>query len=542
MNDLLRLIAVGLMSFAIVGLAMVYSRGGDVSTMFQTVSQNVTGAVGGIGSALTGTASDEPPASAAHTLTIARPKAAAWVGLAGFPDQAEIVFPLPREASYLSGALDLVFDTQLTEHGDGLLTLSVNGTPRGQLVLDSGRHTHNARIELTAADLTGDRVALQMAGRGTTNSGQICPTDAANSGSAITLAGSSRLDLVTATAPADGVGLLLASPGALALRPGPNKGDTALAIWAAQQLARGGIEARVSEGGPGETAVTITRHAVTTMTAPATNMLVGEEAVRAIISASGSPLPAAGPVRVADLGAETLVKSFRGSRRWSIPFAAADLPGGALPERFNVQLKTTPLASGNDWIVRFTLNGNLLEAHRVAGNSDTLSFAVGLPEHRLLPANLLMVELVDSTPGPGPCARPTDAQAQMLPESLLLDTAPATLAWAALIERLAASPVVGLEADGLTLAQARAASDLLSLIVPRDGQVSFDGTAPIVLAMVPRDLAATTLAIADASTQVVVPVTSNAGRSLAVLSRGPQLDDALTRLGTDDVVILVAAH
>jgi hypothetical protein len=60
--------------------------------------------------------------------------------------------------------------------------------------------------------------------------------------------------------------------------------------------------------------------------------------------------------------------------------------------------------------------------------------------------------------------------------------------------------------------------------------------------MVPRDLATTTLSIADASMQVVVPVRGNAGKSLAVLPKGPQLHDALARLGTDDVVILVAVH
>lgn len=542
MNDLFRLLAVGLMSFAIVGLAMVYSRGGDVTTMFRTVSENVTGAVDGIGAAITGTDGAGTPAPAAHTLTVARPKAAAWVGLAGFPDQSEIVFPLPREASYLSGALDLVFDTQLSQHGDGLMTLYVNGTPRGQLVLESGRHTHKARIELTAADLSGDRVALQMAGRGTTTSGQICPTDAANSGSAVTLSAESRLELVSASAPADTIGMLLAAPGALALQPGSNRGDNALAIWAAQQLARGGIDARVSEGGPGETAVTITRHAVTMTGAIPANMLVGEEAVRATIAATGTLLPVTGPVSVADLGAETIVKSFRGSRRWTIPFAAADLPGARLPESFNVQLKATPLASGNDWVVRFTLNGNLIETHRVAGNADTLSFTVDLPEERMQPANLLQVELVDTTPNTGICARPPDAQAQMLPESTLFDTAPATAGWAALIEKLAASPSVGLEANALTLTQARNASELLSMILPRDAAVRFDNTAPVVLTMVPRDLATTTLSIADASMQVVVPVRGNAGRSLAVLPKGPQLHDALARLGTDDVVILVAVH
>lgn len=540
MRDLFRLIAVGLVSFAIVGLAMVYTRGGDVRTAFKAVSDSVTGAVGDLAAPVTGTTTPEPAAT--HSLSIARPRAASWVGLAGFPDQSEIVFPVPKDGNYLSGALNLVFDTQLAEDGDGLLTLSVNNTPRGQLVLNAGRHTHQARIELTAADLGSDRIVLQMAGRGTTNSGQICPTDAANSGSAVTLTAESRLELVSLDAPADTVGVLLASPGTLALKPGPNAGDTALAIWANQQLLRAGIDARLSEGGPGETPVTVTSYAVTTTADDAANMVAGETAIASLVSAAGTrTLPLGnGPVTVAELGAETLVKSFRGSRRWTIPFAAADMPGGRLPETFALRLKTTPLTGENDWMVRVTLNGNLIEAYRVAGSSDTLSFEVALPAERLLPANSIVVELVDTTPNEGICKRQPDAQAQLLPESQLIDTAPAPAGWAALIEELAASPSLALKAEGLSLAQARNASELLSLVLPRNATMRFAGDAPMVLSAVARDAVTTALVLAGDGTRVLVPVPGSAGKALELLAPGPDLNNALSRLVADDVAIIIS--
>ncbi|RYE09367.1 MAG: hypothetical protein EOP22_09730 [Hyphomicrobiales bacterium] len=538
MRDLFRLIAVGLVSFAIVGLAMVYSRGGDASTAFRSISNGVASAVDGV----IGTSTAEAPAATGYTLNVARPRAAAWVGIAGFPDQSEIVFPVPHGATYLSGALNLVFDTQLAEHGDGLLTLSVNGTPRGQLVLDSGRHAHQARIELTAADLSSDRLVLQMAGRGTTNSGQICPTDAANSGSAVTLTADSRLELVSAEAPADTIGVLLASPGTLALQPGLNKGDAALAVWANQRLMRAGINARLSEGGPGETSVVVTRHAVTAAGTISSNVLAGEESVTALIAAAGAPLPvtaASGSTSVADLGAETIVKSFRGSRRWTIPFAAADMPNGALPERFSLKLKATPLASGNDWVVRITLNGNLVETYRVAGSADSLDFDIALPPERMLPGNMLAVELVDTTPNQGICTRAPDAQAQLLPESSLLNTSPALADWAALVERIAATSDISFDADGLSLTQAGRASELLALVLPQTMRVRLDGEASLKLNAIARDALPAALAVAAPTAQVLLPVATNAGTSLVLMKPGVELAAALQRLGADDVVLLI---
>jgi len=542
MRDLFRLLAIALASFTIVGVAMVYSRGGDLKATIGTLADSVGSTVDNLGNALAGPATAETaPAPATYSLAVARPKAATWMGLAGFPDQAEIVFPIPRGHTYKAGAFDLVFDTALTEHGDGLMTLSVNGTPRTQLVLDAGRSTQQVRIDLTPADLAGDSVVLHMAGRGTTNSGQICPTDAANSGSAITLTAASRLELTSDQPQADVAGGLSAVTQVLALKPGPNSGDLALAIWADQQFGRAGIASRLGEAGTGETAVEITGHAIGTAGLDTGNVLIGEPSVSAVIDDHGAATetPTAWPVQVADLGAETIVKSFRGSRRWTIPFAAADLPGGALPESFALRLKATPLAAGNDWVVRVALNGNLVDTRRLGGDTDTIAYDVALPAERLLPANMLTVELVDTTPSQSLCARGPDAQAQLLPESSLTDAAPATLSWASLIERLAtATDVTIATSDSVNLVQAQRARDMMAAVLPRDARVRFDAGGAMSLRVVNKADLALALGASTATTQAILPAANPSTAPLVVPAPGAELSAALERLGPDDVVIL----
>lgn len=537
------------MSFAVVGAAMIYSRGSDVGTTFQSLTQNVSSFAGDVTQSFGGTGNEtdaEDPQSG-YPLSLARPDGARWVGLAGFPDQTEVSFPLPRGGDYLSGAFNLVFDTQLTEHGDGLLTLSVNGTQRGQVVLDAGRATHQVRIELTPSDLLGDRVVLHLAGRGTTNSGQICPVDAANSGSAVTLSAQSRLELVATKPLTDAIGALAVAPQPFVLNA-ETQADKALAIWANQYLNRSDIAARIGTAGAGETAVSISAHGGATAAGIASdNRLVGQASVQQLVASAGSALaPAAWPVGVADLGAETIVKTFRNSRRWQVPFNAADLPGGALPEVFNLSLKTTPLAAANDWVVRITLNGNLIETHRLPGSLDTIELSVALPKERMLPANNLVVELVDTTPNEGICTRPADAQAQLLPESVFLDEAAATDGWAGLIESLARAPEITLSVlDGVTTAQLGQASDMLATLLPRNARIKVEGDTGTRLIVTQRAALAQALAgmMVNDAVHVVIPARRTAGMGADVLTLpSAELGTALDRLEQDDVVIIAISR
>jgi len=547
MRDLFRLIALALISCAIVGAAMIYSRDGDLGASIRNVASTAGETLSVVGQKLAGAeagASDNAAEGNSFPVTIGRAKAAQWVGLAGFPDQTELVFPIPAGATYQSGALVLSFDTQLTEVGDGLLTVSVDGTPRRQIVLEGGNASHQLRIELTAAELVLDRIVLGLAGRGTTNSGQICPVDAANSGSAVTLSADSRLELRADQPLTDAVDALLAAPSPLVLDGGQTASDSAMVAWANQQLNRGGVAARIGVAGAAETPVTLVDHAASAAGVATRNQLIGQQAIAQLIKAAGAamPVPSAWPVTAADLGAETSVRSFRGSRRWTIGFAAADLPGGHLPEQFMVRLKATPLADDNDWVVRVTLNGNLIETRRLDGSADSIAFAVDLPEARLQPSNDLMVELVDTTGNEGVCRKASDAQAQLLPESALSDTSPPSTEWAELIEQIAAAPHISITSSApLGDAHGAQASALLAMLLPRQAKVRFDGDAAVKLDMVDRAGFAATVAKLPVGQSVVAALPARGKAAMTVVALpSPDFAAALAQLEADDVFVIIA--
>lgn len=547
MRDLFRLIALALISCVVVGVAMLYSRDADLGINIRNVASTMGQSLTGAGQQLAGSASGALAGAQApqtYPISIGRANRAQWVGLAGFPDQTELAFPIPAGGRYLSGALSLSFDTQLTEAGDGLLTVSVNGTARRQLVLDAGRATHQLRIDLTPAELAQGSVVLGLAGRGTTSAGQICPVDAANSGSAVTLSADSRLELSAEQPLTDAIGVLLAAPSPLVLDVGRTAGETAMVVWADQQLNRGGVAARIGVAGTDETPVALVDHAARAAGVATSNQLIGQPAINQLIKAAGAavPAPSAWPVSVADLGAETGVRSFRGTRRWAIAFAATDLPGGHLPEQFMLRLMATPLAEDNDWVVRVTLNGNLIETRRIDGSTESIGFAVDLPTARLLPVNALTVELVDTTGNEGVCRKTSDAQAQLLPESALTNTAPAGADWAALIERIAAAPDIAIISSAtLSAAQSTRASALLAMMLPRQARVRFDGDAGVTLNLVDRAGFAAALAALPAGQSLVAALPASGNTAITVVAvPGPALGVALERLEADDVFVIIA--
>lgn len=541
MRDLFRLILVAVMSFAVIGTAMVYSRGTDLNSAVQYVTGGLSGAVADLGKsndpARVARDADDP----SYSYAVPRPHAAQWVGLAGFPDQTEVSFPLPLSGHYLSGSLHLDFETQLTTQGEGLMTLSVNGTPREQVVLEDGQDRHSVQIDLAPSDLSGGRaVLLQLAGRGTTSAGQVCPTDATNSGSAVTLLASSRLELNSDRPLENAVGALLMSPQPFVLAPDEAPGGAAFAVWANQQFNRSGIVSRLGDAGPGETVIRVSDFAVASAAVAPSNVLAGQTAVDQVIAATGAgtTIPKAWPVHVADLGAETTVKTFRGSRRWNIPFDAADMPGGALPEQLNLHLRTTPLKQGNDWLVRVSLNGNLVEAQRYEGNAATIDLDVALPAQRLLPRNALLVELVDTTPTNVNCGRAPEAQAQLLPESMFVDKVPAEMAWGALIEALAMRTEIAIHADAeLSSAATTRASDVLAMLLPRTARYSFQADAAANVFVTDRTKLGSLLQTipVDAGIKAVIPSRQDL-QVLPVPSAGFGI--ALDLLGPDDVIVI----
>lgn len=478
MSDFVRLLTVAVLSFALVGGALVYSRDSNALTrVVDFVSDRLTSG----GGETAATADDQPEPT---RLWISRPERDTWMGLAGFPDQYALRFPIPAGVTYENGRLELAFDAQLTENGDGRLTIAVDGVRRGEIVLNHGRQTHEVNIELSPDDLLGRSLEVLLSGIGTTNSGQICPTNAANSGSAITLLPSSGLALYTFD-PVDSPRIRLASLAEpIRVDLGETVSDQAAAVWGAQALARAGIATQLVQNEPADVAISPLGGRAVAFDGDGALVLAGQAGLDELIAARSAlldppSLPHVWPVSAQALGAETTVRNFRGSRRWSLPYRIADLDGGRMPTHFDLALRPSVLAGNADWVVRVALNGNLLKTGRFGASTELITMPVELPIDKQGLRNEITVELIDTSPNDSICRTGPDAQAQLLPETILsADGVQPATGWGAMVRTLAQMDAVGLGVEaGLSAADALDARAMLASFIPARADIVFGDDA-----------------------------------------------------------------
>ncbi|WP_029042610.1 cellulose biosynthesis cyclic di-GMP-binding regulatory protein BcsB [Cucumibacter marinus] len=482
MRDIYRLLLVGGLSLVIVGGAILYSRDSGLYSL-------ISGAVSG--PAADTPASSTPPTDLSapreplspYGLTVPPFSRTEWVGLAGFPDSAEFVFPIPGAGSYLGGRLDLEFDAQLADQGDGRLTIAVNGVRRGEIVLNTGRERHHAEIELTPSDLLGGSVSLALAGQGTTNSGQICPADAANSGSAIRLLPQSAL-MLYADAPLDAVDeRLIRLQRPVTLRLSADLADQAAAIWAMRRLTAERIEATYSlSADAADIAVSTTSDEAATIETTGTVRLSASDGVDRLVALRSASRPAAAdarwPVMIGQLTDATGLRDFRGSRKWNIDYDLVNLPDGGLPQALDLRMKTSELEEDFEWVLRVALNDNLIDTQRFSGKSEWIDVSIALPADLQRLNNELVIELVDTSPNESICRAGPQAQAQLLPGSTLAGPQLPADGWSALIRDLGNADAIGLVLDAaLTPARAVQVSAMLAQVVPQDAPVVFSDAA-----------------------------------------------------------------
>ncbi|MDF1856749.1 hypothetical protein [Pseudooceanicola sp.] len=424
----------------------------------------------------------QPIAAGTGALPVLRPDPGQWVGLTGFPSSAEIHFPLPHALPVLSGQLQLVLDIQMISRGDGLVRVSINGTEREALVLEPGEERRTLVYELRPEDLVGRVLTVALTGDGTTNQGQICPSNVTNLGVAVEINEASRLMLRHEASNIGAETALEILPQPLELAQTDTGGDGALPLLVAQYLTRMGAPAElVTEG-----AVTLAgAEAVPVAEDDAGGIWVAssQAGIARLAALRGAMLPeiygSDWPVPISVLGADTQTTSFRGSRRWTLGYRLADMPEGRLPDRLDLSLITSRLGDEIDWNLRVTLNGTLIHSSSHDGRAGRIDLPVALPAARQALINEIEVTLVDPTPNQGICRAGPDAAAQMLDETVLSLASPGDEAGAAeaLVQRLARGDGVGLALPGdLTLAAARNGAALLGLVLPLTTQVTWADT------------------------------------------------------------------
>ncbi|MFC7705615.1 hypothetical protein ACFQXB_15610 [Plastorhodobacter daqingensis] len=552
MKDLIRLIGVGALVFFVVGFAMIYSRD---SGFRAGVSAFIAHAKAALGRTLSGMGQGGAPEMAVAELRLPRPKPNSWMGLTGFPDQMELRFPIPAMGGFIGGDLDLRFEAQLAEGGDGLLSIAVNGTRRREIVLNTGSRAYNIRIPLEPADLLGNHALVQLSARGTTNSGQICPADSANWGSAIALLPESALLLRSIREAVHPETDLVTMPEPLNLRLGTDLAAQAIAVWAMQRMRRAGVEVALVDDTHSGPSIEIVEdgHEPVGRGQNATVALHGNDGIAQAISfhrAELSTLDALAdwPVSVGHLTPETTVRNFRGSRRWHIPYRIADLPQGRMPTRFDLALRTSVLADDLDWVVRVSLNGNLLETARLPGSNPDIRMSVVLPTDKQGLSNTLLVELVDTSPNTSICRVGPDALAQLLPESHFTAAGSQPRdGWGALVRQLAEVTVSPGNHGPVDVVQATRAAAMLGKFLPTNAQTLVaPQDAEITITLVDKARLAAVLSERAARPQPgqMLLITDTGGSLVNPLELTPLEADAaqglLARMHATDIAFLVA--
>jgi len=463
MRDVTRLIALAIIAFTITALAVTLDN--------PTVSDALARRFG------LGGGTDDQRARMAESETIVRvgrPHPSAWLGLQGFPSQTIIRFPIPHDAGLIDGQVQLDLQSELIEQGDGLLRIVINGIERDAIVLERGTHSHRLTYDLTPSDLAAGAIVVTLSGNGTTNYGQICPTNVTNLGAAIEVLPSSALLL--------GLDKLPSGPASLAvLLPEPlNLGISAVpgpSAWATQWLSRQGVPA-VLTAGSGENVITVAAEGSEAMSVSSGGALslAGEKGVQELGKLRGAALPASygrqWPLPVDALTTDLLTHTFRGSSRWSLKYKLADLPDGRAPGGVSLSLRTSRLQQGNHWTVRVLLNGSLIHSENYPGDSDTISLTLSLPAELQGLSNELAITLIDNTPNQGICRAGPEAAAQLLPASRLDASSSPVNNKQALVNELARGGRVSIgDVEGLAAAEYLAG--MLDLILPLNTEVVF---------------------------------------------------------------------
>lgn len=519
MREILRLITFAVITFGITALALLFSN----PEFAQGISQRL-----GLIDPLEEGAS-ERLAESSTVIRVYRPHLGTWLGLQGFPSQASLRFPVPAAEGIIGGQLQLDLETNLIERGDGLVRILVNGRERDALVLASGLEHQRLTYDLLPADIAAGEIVVSLSGNGTTNQGQICPTNVTNLGAAVEVLASSGVLLELDQPRSDAATRVVLAPDPLSFDAA---GLPAMAAWATQYLSRKGVAAELAPAELDQTLLLVaSADAPITLSEAGRVTAAGIEGVDAIGLLRGAALPSsygrAWPLPVEALTTDLLAHTFRGSSRWTLDYKLADLPEGRAPALLNLALRTSQLQGDNRWTLRVLLNGRLVHTATYPGASERLDAAIALPPEAQGFANQIVVTLVDNSPNDGICRAGPEAAAQLLPETGLDPASTPANDKQRLVTHLAAAEHIAVTAPpGASLGATSRAAGLLDLTLPLDRLPAFAAADGVTIQLIDTAQltqgAAPTVPEGATAAYLVVPSRSADADGVAVLPYGTQ--------------------
>lgn len=283
-----------------------------------------------------------------------------WTGLSGLQAFGRARFPLPRAVGITGGELVVELTSELEEGAVARLRLNVNGSKRGEIVVESGITEHRVLLPLRAEDFLAEDVQLTLATEGVAPA-VVCRPHW-DGGVVIRLRPTSHLRLALG-APLSDPGDLLVAGGMPARVLWPETGDAAQRAALLRLAAnRPGIAfIAAADAREGDLALTT------------------DEATRlADRHWAAADLPADWPVPLERLNANLRLRDLDADTSWRIPYDRRLLPGEGAPDALTLGLRIAAQAP-EDWLLTVTQDGRLLHGESLRGQRLDITRNVRLP-------------------------------------------------------------------------------------------------------------------------------------------------------------------
>lgn len=306
-----------------------------------------------------------------------------WTSLSSAPGYQKSTFRLPKDVKVQNGVLILDVAAQLQTDGIARMRVNVNGSRRGDVILNGGNSTHRVRIDLSPTDLTQSELAVSLSAQG--RFPRAACTAEWDGGIVVRIEPSSRIELTT-EGPLVSLEDRLRATGNPVRMIWPENAGTAdlgrLLRFAADRRARGT-----------ETEFVSASHSCPVAVALSPQDLSYADQIVAL-----APMTAhrQWPMNLAEDPALGEARFFDQTSTWRIPYTLRETPNAELPVRFDLGMTLMGMVEDESWLLSVTLNGRSVHSEQLHGRTSEVFREIRLPLHMQGFSNVLEVQLISS--------------------------------------------------------------------------------------------------------------------------------------------------
>lgn len=336
-----------------------------------------------------------------------------WKALTGFSGAAEFSVPILRSTYFSHAALYINLDAALEKGTTGRLKISVNGSERGEIVLDSGASVHEIQLPLTPVDQAARWADITLSVLGN-NPKTECASDWTGG-------------VVISVLPSTHIRFALEEPVSSAQDKVLVSGSPARIIWKGQTIPSGqqatidlpwqwlpftlnAIFVDPSQAEKSDADVEFSQIVKLRTERLETLELTGQ---------LEKEIHTKWPVPILNFLQTDSDVEFRNQVNWELNFSQAEMPQQEVPDILDLELSVFSSGEINHWLLWVQINGHIIYSERIDGSEQAIKRRIPLPTAFQHIDNTLKINLVSDEEKLGRCAQGQAAVANIAASSSL---------------------------------------------------------------------------------------------------------------------------